>query len=353
MYRIIIGKVAQKENVIDPALLLSVKHGIWSHLVKWIFFQFRKHSLSQIKLLNRVCTFASASYQYNQYKEAKTGKLWSKSRCWEAWRRRWWSVSARRWVIGDKISVWPDFGQAGATLPARSEELSLPIVRRERDGGGGFSPACPAIQSQATRRPESSSSARSPQPRRCSFCREEEQSGIGTETFERSRLQSFDLELSRRRIGRYFFPGDSRCPGVGLPGLGGEETIRFTSASFSSNCCRNLILRLKVSESDLMLWDCEGLGEKSAVLTKSAQKMPVLTKQHPHSPDRAYPHQKHFDRCCNSRSEIFHFSMCFKAVFNQWNWIEFFERLVRSTFVKTSYKEENVLFPGAAMQCEN
>ena len=67
---------------------------------------------------------------------------------------------------------------------------------------------------------------------------------IGTETFERSRLQSFDLELSRRRIGRYFFPGDTRCPGVGLPGLGGEETIRFTSASFSSNCCRNLILRL-------------------------------------------------------------------------------------------------------------
>ena len=75
MYRIIIGKVAQKENVIDPALLLSVKHGIWSHLVKWIFFQFGKHSLSQIKLLNRVCTFASASYQYNQYKEAKTRKL--------------------------------------------------------------------------------------------------------------------------------------------------------------------------------------------------------------------------------------------------------------------------------------
>ena len=147
--------------------------------------------------------------------------------------------------------MWPDFGQAGATLPARSEELSLPIVRRERDGGGGFSPACPAIQSQATRRPESSSSARS--PRRSSFYREEEQSGIGTETFKRSRLQSFDLELSRRRIGRYFFPGDSRCPGVGLPGLGGEETIRFTSASFSSNCCRNLILRLKVSESDLML----------------------------------------------------------------------------------------------------
>ena len=90
-------------------------------------------------------------------------------------------------------------------------------------------------------------------PRCCSFCREEEQSGIGTETFERSRLQSFDLELSRRRIGRYFFPGDTRCPGVGLPGLGGEETICFTSASFSSNCCRNLILRLKVSESDLML----------------------------------------------------------------------------------------------------
>ena len=150
--------------------------------------------------------------------------------------------------------MWPDFGQAGATLPARSEELSLPIVRRERDGGGRFSPACPAIQSQATRRPESSSSARSPQPRCCcSFCREEEQSGIGTETFKRSRLQSFDLELSRRRIGRYFFPGDTRCPGVELPGLGGEETIRFTSASFSSNCCRNLILRLKVSESDLML----------------------------------------------------------------------------------------------------
>ena len=75
-----------------------------------------------------MCISASASYQY---KEAKTWKLWSKSRCWEAWRRRWWSVSARRWVIGDKISVWPDFGQAGATLPARSEELSLPIVRRE------------------------------------------------------------------------------------------------------------------------------------------------------------------------------------------------------------------------------
>ena len=139
MYRIIIGKVAQKENVIDPALLLSVKHGIWSHLVKWIFFQFRKHSLSQIKLLNRVCISASASYQYNQYKEAKTRKLWSKSRCWEAWRRRWWSVSARRWVIGDKISVWPDFGQAGATLPARSEELSLPIVRRESGTEGADS----------------------------------------------------------------------------------------------------------------------------------------------------------------------------------------------------------------------
>ena len=74
MYRIIIGKVAQKENVIDPALLLSVKHGIWSHLVKWIFFQFGKHSLSQMKLLNRVCTFTSASYQYNQYKEAKNPK---------------------------------------------------------------------------------------------------------------------------------------------------------------------------------------------------------------------------------------------------------------------------------------
>ena len=224
----------------------------------------------------------------------------------------------------------------------------------EREGRRGRILACPAIQSQATRRPESSSSARSPRsPRFCSFCREEEQSGIGTETFERSRLQSFDLELSRRRIGRYFFPGDSRCPGVGLPGLGGEETIRFTSASFSSNCCRNLILRLKVSKSDLMLWDCEGLGEKSAVLTKSAQKLPVLTEHHPHSLDRAYPHQKHFDRCCNSRSENFHFPMCYQAVFNQWNWIEFFERLVRSTFVKTSYKEENVLFSGAAMQCEN
>ena len=101
----------------------------------------------------------------------KKRKLWSKSRCWEAWRRRWWSVSARRWVIGDKISVWPDFGQAGATLPARSEELSLPIVRRE--GRRGRILACPAIQSQATRRPESSSSARSTRSPRFSFYREE------------------------------------------------------------------------------------------------------------------------------------------------------------------------------------
>ena len=114
-----------------------------------------------------------------------------------------------------------------------------------------------------------------------------------------------------------------------------------------------LDIEIELSESDLMLWDCEGLGENSAVLTKSAQKLPVLTKQHPHWLDKAYPHQKHFDRCCNSRSENFHFPMCYKAVFYQWNWIEFFERLVRSTFVKTSYKEENVLFSGAAMQCEN
>ena len=35
--------------------------------------------------------------------------------------------------------MWPDFGQAGATLPARSEELSLPIVRRERGTEGADS----------------------------------------------------------------------------------------------------------------------------------------------------------------------------------------------------------------------
>ena len=39
----------------------------------------------------------------------------------------------------DKISVWPDFGQAGATLPARSEELSLPIVLRESGTEGADS----------------------------------------------------------------------------------------------------------------------------------------------------------------------------------------------------------------------
>ena len=297
-----------------------------------------------------MCISASASYQY---KEAKTWKLWSKSRCWEAWRRRWWSVSARRWVIGDKISVWPDFGQAGATLPARSEELSLPIVRRGRDGGGGFSPACPAIQSQATRRPESSSSAQSPQPRLSFFCREEEQSGIGTETFERSRLQSFDLELSRRRIGRYFFPGDTRCPRSRVTRIRRRRNNSPHFRILLFKLLPKLDIEIELSESDLMLWDCEGLGENSAVLTKAARKLPVLTKQHPHWLDKAYPHQKHFDRCCNSRSENFHFPMCYQAVFNQWNWIEFFERLVRSTFVKMSYKEENVLFSGAAMQCEN
>ena len=292
-----------------------------------------------------MCIFASASYQY---KEAKNRKLWSKSRCWEAWRRRWWSVSARRWVIGDKISVWPDFGQAGATLPARSEELSLPIVRRE--GRRGRILACPAIQSQATRRPESSSSARS--TRSPCFCREEEQSGIGTETFERSRLQSFDLELSRRRIGRYFFPGDTRCPRSRVTRIRRRRNNSLHFRILLFKLLPKLDIEIELSESDLMLWDCEGLGENSAVLTKSAQKLPVLTKKHPHWLDKAYPHQKHFDRCCNSRSENFHFPMCYKAVFNQWNWIEFFERLVRSK-VKTSYKEENVLFSGAAMQCEN
>ena len=35
--------------------------------------------------------------------------------------------------------MWPDFGQAGATLPARSEELSLPIVRRESGTEGADS----------------------------------------------------------------------------------------------------------------------------------------------------------------------------------------------------------------------
>ena len=163
-------------------------------------------------------------------------------------------VSAQVSNRGQNIGVARFWASGGNIASQVRGALSSHCSEGERDGGGGFSPACPAIQSQATRRPESSSSARSPQPRRCcSFCREEEQSGIGTETFKRSRLQSFDLELSRRRIGRYFFPGDTRCPGVELPGLGGEETIRFTSASFSSNCCRNLILRLKVSESDLML----------------------------------------------------------------------------------------------------
>ena len=150
-------------------------------------------------------------------------------------------VSAQVSNRGQNIGVarfWASRGIASQVRGALSSHCS------EREGRRGRILACPAIQSQATRRPESSSSARSTQPRRSFSCREEEQSGIGTETFERSRLQSFDLELSRRRIGRYFFPGGTRCPGVGLPGLGGEETIRFTSASFSSNCCRNLILRL-------------------------------------------------------------------------------------------------------------
>ena len=162
-------------------------------------------------------------------------------------------VSAQVSNRGQNIGVARFWASRGNIASQVRGALSSHCSEGEWDGGGGFSPACPAIQSQATRRPESSSSAQSPRPRRSVFCREEEQSGIGTETFERSRLQSFDLELSRRRIGRYFFPGDTRCPGVGLPGLGGEETIRFTSASFSSNCCRNLILRLKVSESDLIL----------------------------------------------------------------------------------------------------
>ena len=175
---------------------------------------------------------------------------------------------------------------------------------------------------------------------------------IGAETFERSRLQSFDLELSRRRIGRYFFPGDTRCPRSRVTRIRRRRNNSLHFRILLFKLLPKLDIEIELSESDLMLWDCEGLGENSAVLTKSAQKLPVLTKQHPHWLDKAYPHQKHFDRCCNSRSENFHFPMCYKAVFNQWNWIEFFERLVRSK-VKTSYKEENVLFSGAAMQCEN
>ena len=144
-------------------------------------------------------------------------------------------VSAQVSNRGQNIGVARFWASRGNIASQVRGALSSHCSVGEWDGGGGFSPACPAIQSQATRRPESSSSARSPQHPRCFFYREEEQSGIGTETFDRSRLQSFDLELSRRRIGRYFFPGDTRCPGVGLPGLGGEGTIRFTSASFSLN----------------------------------------------------------------------------------------------------------------------
>ena len=291
-----------------------------------------------------MCISASASYQY---KEAKTWKLWSKSRCWEAWRRRWWSVSARRWVIGDKISVWPDFGQAGATLPARSEELSLPIVRRERDGGGGFSPVLPY-----SHRPQGAQKAALLLDQLVLLAFPFIVKNWNGDIWAFSapivwswvkQTEDWSVFLSRRHE------------------VSGSWVTRIRRRRNNSLHFRILLFKLlpkldieiELSESDLMLWDCEGLGENSAVLTKSAQKLPVLTEQHPHSLDRANPHQKHFDRCCNSRSENFHFPMCYKAIFNQWNWIEFFERLVRSTFVKTSYKEENVLFSGAAMQCEN
>ena len=296
-----------------------------------------------------MCISASASYQY---KEAKTWKLWSKSRCWEAWRRRWWSVSARRWVIGDKISVWPDFGQAGATLPARSEELSLPIVRRE--GRRGRILACLSCHTVTGHKA----------PRKQLFCSINSTSALFLLSWGRTiRNRNGDIRAFSAPI-VWSWVKQTEDWSVFLSRrheVSGSWVTRIRRRRNNSPHFRILLFKLlpkldieiELSESDLMLWDCKGLGENSAVLTKSAQKLPVLTKQHPHWLDKAYPHQKHFDRCCNSRSENFHFPMCYKAVFNQWNWIEFFERLVRSTFVKTSYKEENVLFSGAAMQCEN
>ena len=282
----------------------------------------------------------------------KNLKLWSKSRCWEAWRRRWWSVSARRWVIGDKISVWPDFGQAGATLPARSEELSLPIVRRE--GRRGRILACLSCHTVTGHKA----------PRKQLFCSINSTSALFLLSWGRTiRNRNGDIWAFSAPI-VWSWVKQTEDWSVFLSWrheVSGSWVTRIRRRRNNSLHFRILLVKLlpkldieiELSESDLMLWDCEGLGENSAVLTKSAQKLPVLTKQHPHWLDKAYPHQKHFDRCCNSRSENFHFPMCYQAVFNQWNWIEFFERLVRSTFVKMSYKEENVLFSGAAMQCEN